>query len=636
MLRRRLIFFSEMAEFFLPVPAQEFERLVRQSLRAYFDFKGDEVIIPFHKLGLLESAWQEIKKTALPGSILPLPFSLAPSGAPRHFLRPGKVYLSPSEGKQAQKYLQELSFVVTLTPWRGLLEMVFPSNKDAELLFHFRDFFWTGPYPPCPFCRRRWHPPQRCPGLKQREPMREVSRLLRERPHSLAQRLNKLVEKGKWRPEEESLLLGPYVYLRPGFLRILFGTKARLWESMALKPDQEKGGHLFLGLEALLGGDLAQAKKHFVAAQQKQDPRPNLGLTFVALVERDFPEALYQAENARSEAQTPLFRAYSFFLRGWSFEVQGKSLEAEELYRQAYKEDRSFWPALLHLASMEIKFAPERVLPALQQLLHYPLALPSFFLDERLLPLAQEAEKLLLETYEKKQAQALSRLTQAEDALRPLLKALPEEEVKSFSETLAEIRQQIYDGGLLDLLEAEKRAFDLSLELQGIEFRHRKKLLQKLEKIQDQLNDKKELWKRFPYKDTQRQFGEKLALLEEEIQKIQRLSRDRGKNLRLMAERFKKVEKLWAELEEQEGQLRREWLFRQQVLSFVKVFFLLEFILFGVFFLFFKVLGPVQPSLLKMANISSFLFFSLLFFLFALWRSLLQKRRLTPLPREKR
>ncbi len=624
-----------MADFFLPIPRSEFERLVHQSLRAHFELQKGEVHLPLHKLALLEKIWQEIRKVVLPRSSLPLPFALAPSSAPFEDLRPGKVYLLPKEAKLVREYLKDIPFVVDLVPWRGLLELVFPASKEPELLFRFRDYFWVGRYPPCPFCHRRGHHPSACPTLKQRDPVKDLSSLLREKPTDLAQRLNKLVQKREREAEDELLLAGPYPYLRPGFLRPLFTTKAAVWEAMALNPGFDRGGHLFIGLEALFSRALPKAKKHFEEAVQKQDPRPPIGLAFVAFLEGDLAEALYQVENARAEAQTQLFKAYSLFLKGWIFELQGKLFESEELYRQALKEDKSFWPALLHLATIEAKFAPEKVLTLLPQLLHHPLAALSFFLEERFLPWGKEVENLLLEEYEKRQVLALSRLTQAEDALRPVSKALPEEERKSFEETLGEVRKQIYEGGLLDLLEAEKRAFNLSLELQGLGFRQKKKILQKLEAFQTGLVEKEKLWKNYLYQEEGHPFFQTLKRLKEEVKNLQNLSTTQAKDLGLLAQKIKNIEAQWEELEELEEQLRREWIFRRQVSSFAKTFFLLELFLFGLFFLF-KNLAPFQTSFSEMANLSSFLALSSLFFGFSLWRSFLQKGRFDPLPRPKR
>ncbi len=618
---KRLLFFPRLVEFFLPVDPQDFERGVRRSLKHHFEFREGLVFIPPERLATLERVLEELKRLWLKDLPFPLPVSLVPRA--QGLFRPGRIYLEPKEAKVLAGRLSSLPFLAQLKPWRGWVELVLPATEEERgLLFRFRDLLLIGPHSPCPFCGLRWHEALKCPTLKERDPFVVTQELLRYRPSALAEKLNTVLEEG----EGEGLFSGRYPYFKPAFLRHLFTTTASSWENFSIKPGLEKGGNLFLGLEALRALDWGQAKKRFEAAQTSKDPRPHVGLVFLALLEGNLSEALYQLENARSRAETPLFQAYLSLLKGWILERERKYFEAEENYKEALKKDRTFWPARLHLAVMEVKFAKERVLSRLKQLVNEPLALPLFFLEGRFLPLAEEVEKLLLVTFEEKQAQALSRLASAEDALRPMLRALPEEEVKSFEEALADIRQKVYEGGFIDLLLAEKRAFDLSLELQGYLFRQTRKIRQRLREQLSEWNKLKDFWRRFPYQTEDHPFSRKLALVGEEIEKLTEILKvNPGRQLKTAHAKLKAIEDLIADLQEMEKELRREWQFRKQLSTFVKTFLLLELFLFGFFLLVPTGLKMVKLPTYSIGNLPTFFVLSVLFLLVSLWRALLQK-----------
>ena len=618
---KRLLFFPRLVEFFLSVDPKDFERGVRRSLKHHFEFREGLVLVPPERLSTLEKVLEELKKLWLKGLDLPLPVSLVPQA--KGPFRPGRIYLEPKEAKTVSAHLSSLPFLAQLRPWRQWVELVLPATEgERNLLFRYRDLLLIGPHTPCPFCGLRWHEAKNCPTLKERDPFVVTQELLRYRPQVLAEKLNGLLEEGK----DETLFSGRYPYFKPSFLRHLFTTTATSWDGFSIRPGLEKGGNLFLGLEALRGGDLVQAKKRFEAAQATKDPRPHLGLVFVAMLEGDVNEALYQIENARSRAETPFFQAYLFLLKGWVLERERKYFEAEENYKEALKRDRSFWPAKLHLATMEIKFAKDRVLSRLQQLVNEPMSLPAFFLEGRFLPLAEEIEKLLLVTFEEKQAQALSRLASAEDTLRPMLRALPEEEVKQFEEALADIRQKVYEGGFIDLLLAEKRAFDLSLELQGYLFRQTRKIREGLREQINELSKLKDFWRRYPYKGEDHPFAQKLAAAEEEIEKLTEILKvNPGRQLKRAHAKLKAIEEIVSSLQEMEKDLRREWQFRRQLSTFVKTFLLLELLLFGFFLLLPLALKAVHLPTYMVGNLPTFFALSVVFLLISLWRALLQK-----------
>ncbi len=620
---KKLLFFPELVEFFLSVDPKEFERGVRRSLKHHFEFRDRLLVVPPERLSTLEQVLQELKKLWLKGISLPLPVSLVPRDArgENHF-RPGRIYLDQKEAKGLSGRLSSFPFLVQLRPWRQWVELVLPSTETGNnLLFHFRDLLLVGTHAPCPFCGLRWHPARQCPTLKERDPFLVIQELLRQRPQALAEKLNGLLAEGK----DVSLFCGRYPYFKPAFLRHLFTTTATSWDGLSVKPGLEKGGNLFLGLEALRSGDLAQAKERFEAAQGPKDPRPHLGLAFLAMLSGDVNEALYQVENARSRAETPLLQAYLLFLKAWIFERERKYFEAEEHYKEALKRDRSFWPAKLHLTTMEVKFAREHVLPRIRQLVNEPMALPAFFLEGRFLPLAEEVEKILLETFEERQAQALSRLASAEDALRPMLRALPEEEVQRFEEALAEIRRKVYEGGFIDLLLAEKRAFDLSLELQGYLFRQTKKIRESLREYAAEAAKLKEFWRRFPYKDENNRFGQQLAALEEDIEKLNEILKVNPRQLRTAYNKLRSIADRVSSLQAMEKELRREWQFRKQLSVFIKTFLILELVLFGIFLFLPVVLKAFHLSSQMVGNLPVFFTLSVAFLVVSLWRALLQK-----------
>ncbi len=624
-MKLELRLFPEFAEAFWPESPQTLAKQARSQLKTYFEVRENLIEIPEGRLGQLNEILEKLKRLWSQGKNLPLPFSLIPPGA-RSLFRPGRIYLTKKEAERLRPSLGGLPFAATLYEWQGLFELRIPATAYEEGLFAFRDLLLLGPYRPCPVCGLRWHKPRDCPALNLEEPYEAYLSWLKQKPEDFLKALARPFAEGKTQEGLKKLALRR-PFFRPSFLRLFFTSNASTWETLPLKTGLTSGGNLFLGLEALGQGDFGKARERFEKCDLSRDFKALLALALTAALAETPAEALYFVEKAAELAQKPAELAFVLLFKGWLFELEGKGLEAEDFYQEALKKDRSCWPARILLAACQVKYAFPKAKNTLTPLLNEIMALPCLLTEGRFLPLAPELEAQAQSLYEKKQEEAVFRLAQAENALRPLIKALPEEEVKRFENTLAEIRREIYEGGFLELLTAERRAFDLGLELQGYLFRQGQKLRAKYKTYSKSLEYYQQFWHRFPYRRADDPYAHLLERLRQELDKLASLLKaDLLKTLKRAYQQGEKIERILEELAREEARLRQEWRFRKQLSSFVKYFLILELVLFLVFMLvpaLYHFLESRNPP--PFFNLTSFLVLSFLALVFSLLRALNEK-----------
>ncbi len=617
-------FFPQIIEVFFTEHPKEIERQVKSRLKNYFEIRENTLELAESKIGLLDEIFRGLKKLWKKEEI-PLPFSLVPRGK-KGLFRPGRIYLSPKEAPKIKTFLEKSGLTWGLIPWEDFLELVLPETFREESSFPYRDLLLLGPFRPCPLCGLRWHSPSKCPSLREKEAFTSTLSFLKKPPATVLKEIARNIENGKFK--EVLKRLAPRVfYLKPAFLELLFSSGARTWESLPLKSSLSQGGNLFLGLEALRHGQFRKARERFLACDLNHDWRANLSLTLLNAIEERTDEAFYYVEKALHLAEAPLHQAYLIFWKAWLLERERKFLEAEELYQEALKKDRAFWPARHHLAGCQVKYLFKKARNTIFSLQKEPLAFPSLLFEGRFLPFAPELEKGVKDFFEEKQKEAIAKLAQAENSLRPLMESLPEEEIQDLQETLVELRKSIYEGGFLELLGAEKKVFELTLELQGYLFRQNRKLRQKFKTFQRELEKFENFWRRYPYRNADDPFQQKLQEFRTELGKLGNLlKQDPKKGLKPAFKQVKRLEEFVEILAKEEARLRKEWHFRKQLSAFVKIFLILEVVLFLVFLVtpgLYRLLEASHPP--PIFRLSTFIGLSVLFLIVALLHSLRQK-----------
>ncbi len=629
---KEIIFYPLVISFFWRQNKAEVERLVRQTFGRRFSFKEQGVEIPPEKILSLEETLNALKR--IPGGVsFPiLPISLAPLGSfKKTLLRPGKVYLDPKEKEAFEERLSRLPFLARLVPWDDLYELQLPATTDPELLFRYRDLLLVGPYKPCLHCGLPWHRTSSCPGRKGRRPGKILLDWLHQPLAKIGEELNKTFENLRTKESQAvlSALSERFPYLQPGFLRNLFTTRAKNWEQFNIFQEVlAPGGKLFIALEALQAGQLSEAQRRFeIIFEEGKDWRAALGLAFVSLDKEDLIEALYYVESALGQIERPLLQAYLFFLKGWLLENKGDFHQAEEAYRQALKKDRTCFPAQFHLRLFMTRYALwEDILTHLTLVLNHPLGFLLSFLEPRFLPVAPKLEEELERTFKERQAQAVSRLAAAENNLRPVIKLMPEKQAQELQESLENIRRKIYEGGYLDFFWAEEKAFSLSLEGQGLLYREISEARAKYNEFRDDYEEYEKFWRTKGGKDPEfkvllDEFYQTLA----EIEKA--LKTNPSHHLRFCVQKFEKLEKKKQELERLKEELLVRLRFKKQLAVFVKTFLLSEIFLFCSFLILPRLIRFLSPTTKKFFFLSpsTFLLFSFLFLVMAIFRALAQK-----------
>ncbi len=607
----------------------ETERLIRQNLARFLPVRGNKVALGPEHILALEKGLTALKNLPAGPPVLLLPFSLAPEGAfKKALLRPGKVYLSASEKKIFEERLGELPFLAKLEPWQGLYELQIPATTDPELLFRYRDLLLVGPFKPCLRCGLPWHRTSSCPAKKAKVPGKGLYEFLHEPLENLARRLNRGFEDwSKQGAEWNRRLSERYYYLQPGFLRQFFQSNAKKWENFNPFREKPGGGPLFLALEALQFGQYKEAQKRLEDLfAERHDWRALVALAHLALDKEDLVEALYYAESALGQNDTPLVQAYLCFLKGWLFEQKGDLLKAEESYREALRIDRSCFPAQFHLRLFMARYHLwEDVLQQLPLLCQDPLGFFLVFIEPRFWPVATQVEETLLDLFKERQAQAASRLAAAENNLRPVIKLLPEKQAEELQSSLESIRQKVYQGGYLDFLEAERQGLSLSLEAQGLLYRQVQETRRRFSRLKERFQAFEVFWRTKGERDVE--FRALLDGFQEKLGEIEAaLSQNPTGNLRTCAKKLENLEKKIEEIQRAQEELRARLRFKHQLYTFIKTFVVLEVFLFLVFLFYPRVSQFLFPqSEPYFFSPTSFFLFSLGLLVVAILRALGQK-----------
>ncbi|WP_022852738.1 AAA family ATPase [Thermodesulfatator atlanticus] len=616
--------FPEINTVFYVLSQEELEKNVKKLLKNIFHAKDKELDLSPQDFVGLNTFFANLKKL-LGNSSKILPVSFVSSGQ-KGLVRPGRVYLSQKHAEKIKDVLDKWPFTASLIPWKDFFELRFPETSYVETEFSFRDLLLIGPYSPCPFCGLRWHPPGKCPGIKEKEVFEIIFRCLKQSPQTLFKTLNQYFQEGITK-ETEAFFSKRLFYLRPGFLHFVFAANPESYAQMPKKFLPSRGGNLYLGLEALYQGNISQAKKRFNSFDLNRDIFAILGLLFCSAYEGNITESLFYVEKAKSLAKTPFLKAYLSFWRGWLHEIENKGLEAEEYYQEALRFDRFFWPAKFHLARTLVKFSPEKAKNLVTALFQENEAIPLILSEGAFFPFAPDLEKQITTIFEDCQKEAITKLAQAENNLRPLIKFLPEEDIKELEERIANLRKEIYEGGFLSLILAEKKALELSLELQGYLFRQAKALRGKYQKLKRSYDKLEYFWRTYPYRREEYSYKQKLDLLREELAKLSHfLQGDVSRSIKPARRQIEKIEEIISALEKEKEEIKQRWQFKKQLNAFLRTFVILETLLF-LFFLSIpalsNTLGDGSPP--AFFSLESFIFLSMLILFVAIFYALRQK-----------
>ncbi|AEH45249.1 hypothetical protein Thein_1383 [Thermodesulfatator indicus DSM 15286] len=619
-MRLRLKFFPEIQESFYALSLEEIKSNVKRIFKNAFLKESNELEIGLEELNRAEKFFSSLQK--LLNSDKPLPVSLVPLEK-KGLFRPGKIYLLPKAAQELRSKIKDWPYPAALIPWQKFYELEIPSTKDPTSEFPLKDLLLLGPLTPCPICGLRWHKPAKCPGIKGNF-FEFVSSMLKKTPHGMLSYFQKTFTADSSK-KTNNFWSKRFFYLRPGILQNIFSTNPETWEKLPRKTQPNRGGKLFLALEALYHGNLEESKRRFNGINNNE-LFARIGLIFVAVLEGDLAETLFNIEKAKALASSPFLKAYLSFWRGWLCEIENKQFDAEEHYKEALKRDRTFWPAKYHLARIYIKIAPNKAKNLVQTLTSVPEAIPLLLSEGLFIPFAQELEKEIEAYFEERQKEAVIKLTQAENALRPLTKTLPEEDKGAFQERISELREKIYNGGFSDLLFAEQKALELSLELQGYLFRKVKKFREKYKELKRQYETYELYWQNYPYRQNANDFYQLLRSIQIELKTLNSLFEgDASKRLKQIRNKSQEIEKLLNSLEEKKQELEQRRKFLRQLNSFIKTFVILESLLFGFFVIipfmehFFHIERP------PIFSMEAFLLFSFMIFFFSLFYALSQK-----------
>ncbi len=618
----RFVFFEKLAAYLLVGRERDFRALAQKHLSGFLPREGENYIFSPENLASLEKALSELRSLfARDLGEAPLPFSLVPEGTKVRWIRPGKLYVPPSLKEEISSQAEKLDFLVQTNSWRDLLEIILPSTSDPELLFRARDLLWVGREDLCFYCGLPWHPNARCPGLQEVVPGRALREYMDSPLEELGPKITEKIWEAQLTHSDLQGLYGRYFYFLPAFLRVLF-YKVPEWSHFSQvgigMEIAGRGGHLLIALESLQHGDFQEAEKRFLAAGPLSDYKVAFGLSQLAISQEDYERALYYLEELHPETLPPLVQAYLFLLKGRIYEIRGDLVSAESFYAEALRRDHSMVPASYHKLRIAYSLGSiERETGKLSPYLGHPMVFIQAFLDPIFIRAARELEKDLLNRVEKKQAEALARLREAEDGLHRLKHILSEEERSSLEDRISHLRERIYRGSFFELERVSLQASELALEIQGYTYRKIRDLKEKLTECFTRYQDLRRYWARYPYREGETAFEYRLREVGERLVRLeQRLGKDPLRDFRLILKESQNIERALEVLEEEKERLETKALFRRQLARFLKVFLLGEILLFLLYFSLPSFTAAIAPELLPYLpfSFSSFLGFSFLLF----------------------
>ncbi len=627
---KEIVFYPFIIELFSRKTKKEVDHLIIQTFNRYFQIQERRFEIRPSNINDLEEIFTQLKQLFPSPGISVLPFSIVPEGHTRKtFLRPGRIYLHPNEKEDFEKALSDLSFLVRLIPWQGLYELEIPATTLPKLLFLYRDLMLVGPHKPCLHCGLPWHKTSSCPGRKERNPANVLLEFLHKPLKDLAQKLNQAFEKPETKGYLDRLSLR-YYYFQPAFLRLLFTTNAKAWEGFNVfkKEVIVGGGNLFLGLDALLAGQLEEAHRRFeIVFQEKKDWRASLGQAFVAIDRDDLIGAIYYVENALTLEETPLVQGYLLLLKGWLFENRGDFLKAEEAYQEALRRDRTNLPAQFHLRLLMTRYGLwDEVFRYLPTIYNDPLGFLLTFLEPKFLPIAPQLEEALENTFRERQAQAAGRLASAENKLRPIIKLLPETKAQELDQGLQNLRERIYKGGYFDFFWAEEQGRLYSLEAEWLLYRQIQEVREHFNNLCQRYREYETFWRTKGQRD--REFKNLLEEFSSVLKEVENaLNVNPEKNIKICIKKLEDLERRSEEIKKAQIELLSRLRFRKQLRVFIQTFLFLEIIVFFIFLFFSKVLYIWFPELEKsyFFSPSAFIEASIFVLLVSIFRALMQK-----------
>ncbi len=631
--RLRFVFHERLARYLFPGQEREFRSLALKYISGALPKEGDLFVFTPARIGDLEKNLSELRsyfeKTIKEA---PFPFTLVPELMSSAWVRPGKIYLSPRLRDEVEKKAKELGFLISFSPYREFLEVATPSTADPEVLFKTRDLLWVGGKEACFYCGLPWHKSSDCPGLREAVSGKALKDYMYKSLDALAKTLNERLLAGDLKSEALNGLYCRYFYLLPAFLKVLF-YKTHEWSSFSQvslgKEIMGRGGTLLIALENLFMKNFSEAEKKFFESGPPSDYRVGLGLCHLSILQGDYERAIYYLEEIHFENLVPLIQATILFIKGRIAEIQNDYIQAESLYGDALKRDSSFVPAAYHKLLVSFSLGgTERTVARISHFLGHPVLFALSFLEPAFIPFSRELEKELQSRIEKKQAEALARLREAEDGLHKLKHVLSEEELSSLEDQISRLRESIYKGAFFELEMASVGAAEMALEIKGYTYRKIRDLKERVLEYHSRYVELKRYWNRYPYKHGEYAFERYLKEVWDRIQRLEeRLKRDPAKELKVLLKEMENLERLFERINREKERLEAKAAFRRQLNFFIKVFVFGEVLLFLLFFSLPSFVAVVAPEILPHLpfNLSTFVVFSVLILILALVLSLFKR-----------
>ncbi len=597
---------------------QEFNFFLRDSLDKTFVKREHSLYeIDPHKLPQVNDflfSLRETFKKDLFSAPLPVSFYLfseASPSEPKVPFRAGKIYFHKSLYKEILEVFSKLKLFFKIEAISNeVYELLLPSTVDPKLNFPYKDIFYIPLEERCFFCHSHWHATSDCPGLDIQESLDKFKEILK---FSLEEVAEKLYAHYLQRETKENFLDYFFIrhfYLFPSFLKVPLYLVGEIenWSQLTGKLVLPiKGGEIFLALEDLLHKRWSQAELRL--KNLEEDFRLELLFMMLSILKGDFKRALYHIERALTFVKTPFLLSYLYFYKGYIHHIQGDIYQAEDNYKTALKEDTSCVPAFyfLHLLNYEENHS-EKIFSYFR----HPFLIYLAFLEPKFIKHEEELERELENAISSLKEEALIRLKEAEDKFHNLKEVMPEETIREIEETLKEIRQGLYKGGIALIEEAGKRALELSLELSGYVFSRTKKIKGELQKLKNQYQILYNFWNEYPYKTEDAYFGQRLSTTYNLIEKMQKIymRKDISKELKILHKELERLKKNIEELSTLKSELQKKWRFRKKLFSFIRRFSLAEGFLISIYL--FPLLFPKVDFLGPLQNLTSFVLFSFL------------------------
>ncbi|WP_028841835.1 tetratricopeptide repeat protein [Thermodesulfobacterium hveragerdense] len=579
----KIIEIPRLKHFLFKTSSQELDYHVEELLKkTYKGVSSNFYQVPPKNLVYLNEILYNLKerfKKFLGSSPLPFYIILSKerdfSEKPQH-VRAGKIYFQENLKKEVLQEFEGVNLFYKVQDWLDdWKELTLPATVDPKIDFFYKDFFFTGPNPPCFFCGSTHHPYHKCPGLLEPQPRSVLEQAL-DLPFSETSQIiwQGLIE------EKPNYFNIRHFYLLPEFLKIVFyrGEGLTSWSQLKLSIETPvRGGNIGIGLDALIKGDLNVAESRFL--EEESDLKACIGLTFVNLLKNRWDRALYFLETALSQNTSNFTKSYIIFLKGYLYEYQGNDLTAKELYQKAFELDKTFLPVFFRLRVLD--YLNDEPIDKFMGYFGHPLLIFWAFTEPLFIRDQEELENFIEKRILEKRENALQRLKEAEDLFHRLKHVMTKDEIKEYEELLKTLAYDIYHRGMGAIDKASDRALDLTLELQALVYNKVKEINHKITELKKQYEVLATFWSKYPYKEEDIIFGKELKtlknLLEKNLENTKK--RDISQILTLMFSELNLAEEKVQLLKDLKDDLKRKWVFRRRLTDFLRNFLLLETLL---------------------------------------------------------